>query len=181
VIRNFMQKGFTLIELLTTMSVIAIISAVVFADFSGSEKRLALKRSAYQVAQDLRETEEMALASVSGADCGGGRSVCGFGLEFNAVQFPNSYLIFTDCSNDCASSNYQYDINDKSIKRIYLEKNIQIQGLSPSPLDIVFTAPDPVVWINKNNWGSEGIITLKTPQNETRVVRVNSVGMVAVE
>jgi len=174
------NKGFTLIELLITMSIIAIISAVVFADSSSSEERLALKRAGYQVAQDLREVEEMALSSVAEVDCGS-KDICGFGLKFNIAESLNSYLIFADCSDDCPNSNFQYDGEDKIIREVSLEKNIQIQQVLPSPLNVVFTAPDPVVWLNRTNWGVEAEITLKSSQSENRVVKVNSVGRVEIE
>lgn len=179
-LKNF-SSGFTLIELLVVLAIIAVMSSMVFADFSGSEGKFALKRAVYQVAQDIRETEGMALSSAGDVVCDAPKKICGFGLEFNATQFPASYLIFVDCSNDCAFDNYEHDSNDKDIRRVSLEKGIQIQQLSASPLNIIFTAPDPTVWINNVNWGTEAVITLKSPQNENRTVKVNSVGRVELQ
>ncbi|MEK7173236.1 MAG: prepilin-type N-terminal cleavage/methylation domain-containing protein [Patescibacteria group bacterium] len=174
-------NGFTLIELLVVLAIISVMSSIVFADFSNSEGKLALKRAAYQVAQDIRETEEMVLSSAAEVTCDGNKKICGYGLEFNATQSPTSYFMFLDCDNNCANSNYQRDGNDKDIRRANLEKGIQIHQLSPSPLNIVFREPDPTVWINKADWGVEAIITLQSPQNETRAVKVNSVGRVELQ
>ena len=180
-VKNF-SSGFTLIELLVVLAIIGVMSSMVFVNFSGSESRFALKRAVYQVAQDIRETEEMALSSAGEVVCDAPKKICGYGLEFNATQFPASYLIFVDCNNNCASNNYQRDGNDKDIRRVPLGKGIQIQQLAPSsPLNIVFRAPDPTVWINNVNWGAEAVITLKSPQNENRTVKVNSVGRVELQ
>jgi len=174
-----MNKGFTLIELMTTISVIAIISAVVFADFSGTERRLALKQAAYRVAQDIRETEQMALGGVN-ANCGG-LNFCGFGLEFDPLKDTRSYWLFADCENDCSAGIYKRDSNDTVVKAVLLSKGIEIKTVSPVNLNVVFSPPDPVVNINKVAWGTEAEITLKTSKDETRKVRVNSAGRIEVE
>lgn len=173
----------TLVELLVVIAIISVMSSIVFADFSSSEGKLALKRAVYQVAQDIRETEEMALSSATeaGVACGTPKKICGYGLRFNAAESPASYLIYLECNIDCANNNYSHDGNDKDIRRVNLEKKIKIQQLSVSPLDIVFRAPDPTVWINNINWGAEAVITLVSPQNETRAVKVNSVGRVELQ
>ena len=174
-----MSKGFTLIELMTTMSVIAIISAAVFANFSGPEKQLALKRAAYQVAQDIREAEEMALAAAD-VDCSS-KNFCGFGLEFDPAKDIHSYWLFADCENNCANSNFKRDSGDKDIKQIFLEKAVEIQETAPSQLNVVFSPPDPTVSINSVNWGTEATITLRLLNGQNKKVKVNSVGRVEME
>ncbi len=181
-IENYLSKGVTLIELMVVISVVGILSSVMFVDFGGIEKQLALKRAVYQLAQDIRETEEMALGSIANISCSSGKTVCGFGMYFHPAPNDNFYTIFADCANDCQNNNYAKDSGDTEIRQIFLEKTITLQKALPArPLSLIFSAPDPVVWINGINWGEETEITLQTPAGETRKVRVNSAGRVEIE
>lgn len=166
---------------MVVICVVGILSSILFVDFSGVEQRLALKRAAYQMAQDIRETEEMALGSVANVSCSLGKNVCGFGIYFQPPSIDNYYVVFADCASDCQNSNYAKDGDDTEIRQIFLEKTITIQQVSPLPLNLVFSAPDPVVWVNRENWGKEAQITLQTSEGETRQVLVNSAGRVEIE
>ena len=165
-----MNKGFTILELFVTVAIIGILSSVLFLARGEAEKKLALGRSIYQLAQDLREVQEMAMGAKE-AGCG----THDFGIYLAETSL-DSYIIFADCNNDL-----DYDGNHEFLKEIKLGEGVQIQNLFPSsPLNIVFSPPDPTTYINGDDWGADGIITLSF--NSTfKTVEINSAGRIKIE
>ena len=169
------NKGVTMIELLVTMTMIAIISSVVFASRGSMEDKLALQRAAYTLSQHFREAAEMAMGSAEGS-CGG-KELCGFGLYFNT----SDYGFFIDCAPNCDTSNHRKDgQDDVELRLVSLEGNIEISGTSPDALNVLFCPPDPMVYINGVEWNREGVITLEL-ESETRDISINSAGKIEIE
>lgn len=167
-----MDKGVTLIELLVTMTMIAIISSVVFGARGSIERKLALQRAAYRLSQDFREVQEMAMGSKQGS-CAGGKNICGFGLYFELAK----YTFFIDCAPDCSTSNHQKDAQDAILRSVELEGDIIVQGTNPNNLSVLFSPPDPIAYINGTDWGTEATITFSL-SSETRQVKINSAGKI---
>lgn len=174
-----MSRGFTIIEFLTVMSLIALLSLIVFAGRGKEEARLALQRSAFQLSQDLREVQEMAMGAQE-KECSGGITYS-FGFYFHPQTLPQSYLIFADCN-----LNHHKDSSDPILKEKNLEKGVEIYSLYPSPLTIVFLPPEPQVFINGQSEGVEAIITLALTSDSEKIsnqkrVKLNSVGRIEIE
>ena len=176
-----MKKGFTLIELFVVISIIGILSSVLFLGRTGAEKRLALQRAAYQLAQDLREVQEMTMGAEE-AECG----TYNFGIYFHKISSPDSYLVFADCNN-----NQYRDSADDILKQVDLEKEVQISELeekvvstsltnSLDTLDIVFLPPHPSVFIEREKWDREATITLQL-DSARKKVKINSAGRIEIE
>lgn len=170
-----MKKGFTIIELLVVIAIIGILSSVLFLGKTDIEKKLALQRSAFQLAQDLREVQGMTMGAAE-ENCGIEKTYS-FGIYFDLTK-PTSYLLFADCNAD-----QTYNGNDKVLREVNLEKGVQIQSISPSisnTLNIVFSPPDPITYINVIDWAIEGIITFSLESN-TKQVKINSAGRIEIE
>jgi len=163
-----------MIELLVTMTMIGIISSVVFASRGSMEDKLALQRAVYQLSQSFREVAEMSMGSFEGS-CGI-KEICGYGLYFNI----SSYTLFIDCSPDCDTSNHIKDGQDVELRQIPLQGNIEISGTVPNSLSVLFSPPDPLVYINGTEWNRVGTITFEL-ESETRNVSINSAGKIEIE
>lgn len=61
--KSELSRGFVLAELLVVVFVIATLTVVIIVNFSSIRDELALKRTVYQFAQDVRRTQEMAMSS----------------------------------------------------------------------------------------------------------------------
>jgi len=161
--------GFTLIELLMTITIIGILSSVLFLGRTGAEKKLALGRSAYQLAQDLREVQEMAM--------GAGEAECGthnFGIYLEQGTKKKSYILFADCNQ-----NYSFQPSDEEIREVQLEEGITYTR--SFKLNIIFVPPDPKTYINAEEWGEEAEITLQFDSGDTKKVKINSAGRIEIE
>lgn len=174
-----MNKGFTLIELVVVISIIVILSSILFLSRTGEEKKLALQRAAYQLSQDLRETQEMAMGA-GAVSCVGGETHS-FGVYFNTASSLISYYLFADCDKDQS----YIQANDQVLRKVNLEKGVQIQSLSPSVsnvLNIVFSPPNPITFINGREWGEEAVITFSLAGATTQKrVKINSAGRIEIE
>lgn len=175
-----MERGFTLIEFLVVIMVIAILSAVLFMGRGAEEKRLALQVTAFKLSQDFREAQEMAMGAGE-TDCGGGNYTYSFGLHFYLQDYPNSYILFADCKD---KDNRDFDKNgDKVLREVFLNKDIIICALSENKLNVVFSPPEPVSYINKKDTSTEAVVTLCLKSNPGRQmqVKVNTVGKIEVQ
>jgi len=180
-----MRKGFTLIELLITISVITIISSALLLSNKQSEDNLRLKRAAFQLTQDIRYYQGLALSfPAENITCpNSSYKPCGFGLHFETNQ--NTYTLFTDCSQNCSASNYRLTgADDKINNAVSLGANIEICSLSSPQLDIVFVPPNPLVYLNSQKWtNSESyiILCLITNPNIKQKITINNTGKIEIE
>lgn len=169
-----MRKGFTLIEILIVISIIIFLSAVLLIGKSSGEKRLALDRMAYQLAQDLRQTQQMAMGAEE-FDCGNAVITYNFGIHFKS-SWPDYYIIFADCN-----SNHIRDGADEDIRTVDLEDGVEIFALFPSSsFSVVFEPPDPRIYIGQSAWNREAEITFSFGSN-LKKVKINSAGRIEVE
>jgi type II secretory pathway pseudopilin PulG len=180
--------GFTLVELNIVTIIILLLSTLVLANYREGEKQFSLLRSANKLAQDLRNTERMAMASqVLPPSFGGGLPKGGYGIYFEN-NF-NSYILFADCDGDkeydasgpatsCAEASPIAPYPEK-INELFLEKNVKISNLSPSsPLSITFFPPDPTITIKP--LANLAIITLIL-SGKTKDVKINTAGLIDID
>jgi len=82
------EAGFTLIELVTVVSVIIILSSLVFGNYQSSRDTLALDRAAQRLSQDLRRASELSLSNYQ--ETQGSQAI---GVYFN-INNPLQYILF---------------------------------------------------------------------------------------
>ncbi|MDO8688156.1 MAG: hypothetical protein Q7K41_06175, partial [Dehalococcoidales bacterium] len=105
----------------------------------------------------------------------GGAIPSGFGIYFNSAS-PNSYIIFADNGDHIWESG-------ESLETIQLESNIKISGLAPAgSFSVVFTPPDPTVWVNGVSSGPTAQINLAVKDGSAgnQAISVNNSGLVAI-
>jgi len=198
------SNGFTLVELLVSISIIILISGILFANYRQGEKQFALQRSANKLAQDIRRAQQMAM-SAEETDLGGqvppGQEFVpegGFGVYFDEGN-PYSYIIFADCSDSpnkqynggglvCGPTDSEYT---EHIETIELEKGVKINdikkegGGNPDRIYITFVPPEPEVNIVPPVGGEpawcEIILALEQDLTENKTTRVNRAGLIEVE
>lgn len=182
------MRSFTLIEIAVVISIILILSILVFPNFRDAKAKFALDRTIYKLSQDLRNAEEMSMSSqttppeifVSSFFPKGG-----YGIYFQ--ENSSSYILFADCDGDgeydaaggavsCSEATEQQPFPEK-IKDITLEAGIKIGTLNPkysqdNSLAITFFPPDPTITIYPA--ASTAFITLifKT-KSETASINLN--------
>jgi len=163
-----------MVEFLVVMSIIGILSSVLFFNWRSGEEMFALQNSAYKLAQDIKEMQETTMEAKE-MDCNGDTG-SSFGIQFKS-SWPAYYLLFVDCNN-----NYRQDPGE-DFKTVNLEKGVEISNLSPaSSFGVVFVPPDPTTYIKGSPSGPAAEITLSLENNPSkqRTIIVNTSGMIEI-
>lgn len=171
---NF-SRGFTLVESLVVISIILLLTSIALVNYRQGEEKFALERAAHKLAQDLRNTLEMA---ISGKTYGNPPQFPqgGYGIYFPGPD-NKSYILFADLNG-----NKIYDSPLERIETFYLEeRGVTIYSFSPGPqLSITFFPPDPTITISSNTGtSSEATIILKQKEATKRVI-INKVGLIEI-
>lgn len=184
------MKSFTLIELLITISIISILSIFLIPNFHQVNSNMALERSAYKLARDLRGVEEMAMASkpfqASLFPSGG------YGISFKYKDSkPNSYIIFADCNDNgeyepgdpavlsCADSkNANPHAYPELVQENFLEEGVTITNASPNLFEMTFLPPDPTVKISPAAVSASIELSAK---GKTMSITINGVGVIEIQ
>lgn len=171
--KEFLKEGtkaFTLIELLAVIFIISFFSAFVVLNKGKSQATLTLEKTAFQIAQNIRRTEELAIAAQF---FNGSYPVGGYGIRFE--KGANSYTIFADVNQD---GNYS---SNELIEDVVLDNLITINDLLPSsPAVAIFKAPDPTVVLP----GGTENISIKisaTGIDLEKTILVNSLGIIEIQ
>ena len=172
--------GFTLIEILVSISIISILTILVFSNYYSGRRQFALQRSAHKLTQDLRRAQEMAMSAKKSPL--GNEPKTGYGVFFEENE--KEYKLYADIdSNEFFTSE-----NDEIVETIKLEKGVHIKEInsnsSPKKISVNFKPPDPTVKIKFLVGGAnEAIITLSlvTDDSKTKTIKINKVGRIEIE
>ena len=155
------------------MAIIALMTALLTANYRSGADISALQRSAHKLAQDLRRAQEKAMSAQEIE----GVVPQGFGIHFKSA-WPDYYILFADLNG-----NRRRDGADQDIEIIELEQRIKILALLPSSdFSICFEPPDPTTWIAQSSSGSPAQIILSLEDGSaSQSVKVNHAGLIYVE
>jgi len=152
-------------------------SGIIFANYRAGGEQFALQRSANKLAQDIRRTQQMAMSAKEYNQI---NPPGGYGV-YLTMGTPGGYILFADCD-----SGYDYDAIGtpcngvpELVEEIEFESGVNISSLSPSPLTITFTPPDPEIRVN-GSLGSSATITL-TIDTKSQMVTVNAAGLIEIQ
>ena len=81
--------GFTLIEILISITIISVLTFMMFASKGNQEHQLALQRSSYQLAQDMRRAQEMGMST---KEFNGIVPKGGYGIYCNLLSSQHPFL-----------------------------------------------------------------------------------------
>lgn len=195
-----MNKGFTMVEFLVVMFIIGILSSVLFFNWKSGEEMFALQSSAYKLAQNIREAQEMAMSAKICAVCGG-IVPPRYGIYTHSPDpDSNFYRLFADINNDgmivYPNPLPEDDIVIKTINYesgVYLSEVILPDDCSPKGPKrgyLTFMPPDPIteIWVGKLGHPFPPVkcskITLQLSvgaSGPTKSVIINQAGLVYIE
>lgn len=151
-------RAFSIIELTVTLSIISILSLIIFANYRLGEKKYILQSETQKLISNLRRGQNMALAPKVLPNY-----ESGIGLRFDKNN-PNSYIFFRDAE----PGNKIFNRGDKIEETVNFPVGISINSLSPAnSVDIFFEPPDPTIYINGNSISASSVIGLEYKSGNT--------------
>ena len=195
-------KGFSIVELLITVFIISLISTVILAGYSRFSSRLALSRTAQEVALALRRAQTYSLA-VKGFDPDGAGPASslfrGWGVHFNpALNSQRKFIIYADVppsenklydgDNNCAlgSECYEVLLIQTSSKITDLCAGLETAAADECGLtrvDVTFQRPNPSMTLKVNGTSnySDIEIILSAPDGTKKQVVIWDTGRISIE
>ena len=179
------SQGITLIEIVVVIFITVLFFLILISDFPKIQRQFALSRVAYELAQDLRKTQDLGLSGVQLIDKNGQPiSIKGYGVYVNLVaQFKTQYIIYADVNGDQKySSDLTFplcdeadqtsgqlvsdcvikiidikDSNNGGNPNLYIKQINNINNPSIGFTSINFSPPNPTIKIDNLNSGQSGI------------------------
>lgn len=183
------EKGLTLIELLTVVSIILILSAVVFGNYRIGNNAQALDRAAQKLAQDFRRVNEL---SISGKGLSSSLNAYGIYFDRTTAASSKTYIVYKNAVNGTV---YTYNTGapaDTIDQTINIEKGVKICDIlgngtgGINTISVAFVPPEPVVYMDANYANYETTIKLGIESDNCaatakfKYVKINNVGRVDV-
>lgn len=182
------QRGFGLIELMISISIMAIVSAVILSRQSAFNSAVLLRNQAYEVALQTRQVQ---LSAVSAAgDSGDFRSVLGIYID-TTIGNNDRYYLFKDVDSDGF-----YDAGEEYGTRGSLDSRFEFRNIrsgvdTPGQVSIVFVRPNfdaRFFDAPSSELSSETVeidVALKgstdTGPGDLRTIEITSTGQIAVQ
>jgi Tfp pilus assembly protein FimT len=201
------KKGFTIVELMITVTIMMIMTLVVFFNYNKFNESSLISALAYDMSLTIRQAQVYGIAS---REAGVNQSVSigsassndfkfAYGVHFE-LSNPNSFIFFVD-TNENGKYDSEVDLHE-SLQTYSFQRGIKIKELcfvgvpsssgcnsngsmkTAGTLDITFLRPDPEAKIKPNNASgavSFGTIYLQNASNDLfKSVSVYSTGQISV-
>lgn len=185
------SAGFSLIELLVVIAVVTVISSLILLRYGRFSGNVILSSLAYDVALSVREAQVFGL-SFRESGAGTGIFSGGYGVHFDK-NTPNDYFLFADIDTNKRFS----AATDKVIENFSVRQSFSLSTICAtlsssseekcSPdiafLDISFQRPNPDAFIVSDiasDTYKEGRVVLRSPEGQTRSIKVFSTGQISV-
>jgi len=180
------NAGFTLVELLVSVSIFALMTALLVSKYGTFNQGILLTNLAYDVALTLRTAQSYGL-NVKSASPTGNEFNLPYGVHFSKKS-PLQILFFSDGNQNGTYDNGEYTISTYNIKRGSRVKDVCASNghsqctNSGDTLDIVFRRPDPTAFIKQGNNSHDvrAEILLESSDGGRKKVIVNKTGQIAV-
>lgn len=176
------SRGFGVLEVVAVVTIISFLAAIIIANSPESKKQLALSRTAFTFAQNLRRAQGLALSEDLYKDSNGvWQAVDGFGGYVDLLA-NTQYIIYADRT----PGNQQYGVGVDYIEStINLDPGIyikEIKNVSGGTVSINFKAPIPTTNITPEASLNtvEVVFAIDTRPTVTKTVSINTVGLVEV-
>lgn len=178
------EKGFSIIELLLVVGIIAIVPIIVISNFPEARLQFALSRTAYAFAQNVRETQNMALESARYKDAFGiMQAVAGYGIYLDVPSLGETvYLRYGD------TGNRRYDKGDYQESSFQIEEEgiiiKELRGVFANKASITFATPTAEATITQLNQGAnslEVVFAIASRPSVIKSVVVYSSGLVEIK
>jgi prepilin-type N-terminal cleavage/methylation domain-containing protein len=200
------QRGFTLIEMLVSLSIFAVITSFVIANYRVGQQGDELRISAQLVGSMVRRAQTAAIAGGEIASCVGGAvngKVCtpgisaacadgdclrdiprGYGVHFSSAAGKERTMVYFADTNGDRRFDPQEAVRSESVSSGAF---VSVTGVFPDDgsgsLDIVFVPPKPNVLYNAATDETEAVVTLRhRSTGKEQTIRINRVsGQVSVD
>ena len=186
-------RGFTLIELIVSISIFAMMTALVVAKYGNFNQSVLLTNLAYDMALTIRTAQTYGVSVRQE----GGDFKYPYGVYFSSVSGNNtSFVFFVDMNLDVTDQGY-YDVADQIINTYTLKRGAKIQQICTNTtcssiedeLHITFKRPDPDArFCVTSTCGVMGApaetyvkIVIEGTDGSTRAVVVRKNGQISVE
>lgn len=181
------QKGFTLVELLVSVGIFTIITSVAAYNHSLFNGSVILTNLAYEIALSIRQAQFYGITVRQSAD-DSTRFDSGYGIHFDTVSAPASYILFEDKPAQDHVYNVGESLNTFSIQRGNTISKIVVSNgsgtTSKSLVDISFIRPNPDTYITAD--GIAGVyynnaeLCVSSPQANKRKIIIEATGQISV-
>lgn len=194
---NSQRSGFTLIEMLISLSIFAVVTAFVTANFRAGRQSDEIRLATQLVATAIRRAQTMAISGQTvpycqggtndkgicpggtNLECGGGTCVRevpkGYGIHLTTVGTGASKaILFADTDGDKLFSTRETVRTDSITPGPFVVASALDPVSAGSALDIVFEPPKPKIWFNASQSTGIASITLRhTTSGQTKNVTIN--------
>ena len=175
---NGRKRGFSMIELLVTISILIVVSGLVFFNQSRFHSNILIENLAYEISLTIRQAQSYGLQT---KESEGGFSA-GYGVRFDVTE-NDKFIFYAD-----KDGNHIYDTNDVIVDELKMTNKNKINKLCASAncsegevdmLNIAFIRPDPDAYINTNK--EIGEIYIISARGEQEKITVNEIGQISIE
>jgi hypothetical protein len=169
------------------IAIIFVLSSISIFSYRSGQKEFALQRATYKLAQDIRRTQEMAMATMKcpqGTNCAGQIPV-GYGvfLDISGGGNPTSYTIYADTDGDSYFTGIDAIIATSTFEQGIIISNIETVP-NPKRIAINFEPPDPKVKLKFDpGAGSEvnNVTITLSVDSLTKSIFVNKAGLIEIQ
>lgn len=171
-----MKKGFSLTELLVVFAVIGILSSGLVIYNRATERQIIIFKEQAKIMSAIQKAKSLALATFIQQE-----APCGYGVHFAE---PNIMIIFKELSPsgdaNCSDVDNIYTSNAENFEEINLDKVVKFSSLELK--DVVFTPPEPKVFIDGTDTRNEALIKIKTTDNKgEKIIKVTNAGQITAQ
>lgn len=175
------NQGYTLVELLVSLTIIAVIGALVITNYHDAGQQSELRLASRQVATHIRQTQNKAMSSQND-NCALGDG-CAWGIYFtrdNTGANNTRYIVFEDANGDL-----EYTSGEESGEPLSLPPNVVVTDLlfsaGHAEAHITFLPPDPVINLCWDGLNCENFMNIELSNSAgSKQILINKFGLVDV-
>jgi prepilin-type N-terminal cleavage/methylation domain-containing protein len=164
------QAGFTVVELMVVVAMVAILSTLVFVNFSGQQADDELESATQLIASDLRKV--ITWSQTGRVDDAAGAVPLAYGIHFE--EGSNQYLIYSDFGD------LVYNAFDTVVETVDLAEGELVEGVvvaaclpGAAACDLAVTATEGEITVDGATTDNLVVVLQHSGSGDTRTIQVN--------